>query len=238
MRSRRPASTDSTLVLFTADHGELLGERGLWYKMSFLEGSARVPADRARPGPRAPARRRAGLPARPRPHARRARGRAGRGGGLRGHEPRRRARAAPPPARPRRSASTSPRACTAPTVMIRRGRHKYVRCPGDPDLLYDLGGRSARAAQPRRASRPGQAVAAAFRAESERALGPRRARARACSRASANGTSWRARWRSGAYAPWDFQPFSDASLPVRAQRRRARRAAGPLAARGGPSTLR
>jgi choline-sulfatase len=26
----------------------------------------------------------------------------------------------------------------APLVMIRRGSHKYVRCPGDPDQLYDL----------------------------------------------------------------------------------------------------
>ncbi len=34
---------DRTTVLFCADHGEMLGERGLWYKMRFLEQSARVP---------------------------------------------------------------------------------------------------------------------------------------------------------------------------------------------------
>jgi len=32
-----------TLVIFTADHGDHLGERGLWYKMSFFEPSTRIP---------------------------------------------------------------------------------------------------------------------------------------------------------------------------------------------------
>ncbi len=34
---------ENTIVLFVSDHGDMLGERGLWFKMNFFEGSARVP---------------------------------------------------------------------------------------------------------------------------------------------------------------------------------------------------
>ncbi|NHN89024.1 choline-sulfatase [Acetobacter conturbans] len=34
---------DNTVVILLADHGEMLGERGMWYKMSFFEGSSHIP---------------------------------------------------------------------------------------------------------------------------------------------------------------------------------------------------
>ncbi|WVT74151.1 choline-sulfatase [Sinorhizobium chiapasense] len=46
----RTRMLDNTLILFCSDHGDMLGERGLWFKMNFFEGSARVPLMVAGPG--------------------------------------------------------------------------------------------------------------------------------------------------------------------------------------------
>lgn len=37
------ATRQRAIVLFVSDHGDMLGERGLWFKMCFYEGAARVP---------------------------------------------------------------------------------------------------------------------------------------------------------------------------------------------------
>ena len=41
---------DDTIVIATSDHGDMLGERGLWYKMNFYERAVRVPLIVAGPG--------------------------------------------------------------------------------------------------------------------------------------------------------------------------------------------
>jgi choline-sulfatase len=127
-----------TVVVVTADHGEMLGERGLWYKMSFFEGSARVPLIVTAPDRFAPRR-------------------VGRGVSLVDLVPTLAELAGV--AAPDRAEGTSlvpllrgdagagPDAVVGeylgegtvrPMVMVLRGRHKFVRCPGDPDQLYDL----------------------------------------------------------------------------------------------------
>ena len=41
---------DDTIVIVTSDHGDMLGERGLWYKMTFYDRAIRVPLIVAGPG--------------------------------------------------------------------------------------------------------------------------------------------------------------------------------------------
>jgi choline-sulfatase len=47
---------DDTLVVFAGDHGEMLGERGMWFKQTFYEWSVRVPLIVSQPGRYAPRR--------------------------------------------------------------------------------------------------------------------------------------------------------------------------------------
>ena len=46
---------DNTVTIVTADHGDMLGERGLWFKMSWFENSARMPMIVHAPKPLSPA---------------------------------------------------------------------------------------------------------------------------------------------------------------------------------------
>jgi len=137
---QRSGMADRTTVLFCADHGEMLGERGLWYKMSFFEQSARVPLIVRVPGA-GPGRvaepaslldvtptllELAGLPAEQGspPGAGVSLAAAVTGAG-------------PAPARPVVSEYHA-EGVTAPSAMVRDGRFKLIRSLEDPDLLFDL----------------------------------------------------------------------------------------------------
>jgi choline-sulfatase len=133
--------SEDTVVIVTSDHGEMLGERGFWYKMSFFEGSSRVPLIVHAPDRFTP-RRVSGavslvdiLPTLVEI------GRDGSGGlareidgqslvphltGAGGHD--------------EAFGEYLAEGAIAPIVMIRRGSHKFVSSPSDPDQLYDLAG--------------------------------------------------------------------------------------------------
>ncbi|MBV8446619.1 MAG: choline-sulfatase [Hyphomicrobiales bacterium] len=135
---RATGLSQESLVLVTSDHGEMLGERGFWYKMSFFENACRVPLLAHGPG-FAPRRVAAAvslvdiLPTLVE---------IGRDG-------------ASPPMLDLDGRSLVPHLAgssghdevlgeylaegsIAPIVMIRRGRYKFVFSPPDPDQLYDL----------------------------------------------------------------------------------------------------
>ena len=44
---------DNTVIVFTADHGDMLGERGMWYKFNPYQNSVRVPLVISAPGAKA-----------------------------------------------------------------------------------------------------------------------------------------------------------------------------------------
>jgi choline-sulfatase len=197
-----------TVVVFTADHGEMAGERGLWYKMSFLDGSARIPflwrgpgiVCQAMAGPvsqldLAPTL--AELAGAAPPEA----GFAGRSlvPALRGEG------TAGAPVLSEYLAE----GVTNPAVMVRNGRYKLIRCPGDPDLVYDLDADPrelrnlagdpphARAREELGAEAEGRWDLTALREQVLASQARRRLVASALAR--------------GAHTAWDHQPYFDAS---------------------------
>jgi len=52
----RSGLRDNTLVVFTSDHGEMMGERGMWFKQHFFEWASRVPLIASMPGKFTPSR--------------------------------------------------------------------------------------------------------------------------------------------------------------------------------------
>jgi choline-sulfatase len=209
---RQAALDANTVIVVLADHGDMLGERGLWYKMNFFEPACRIPLIVHSPGRFAP---------------RRVAGSAS----LLDLTPTFAALAydgAPPAyAAPLDGTNLLPalegggeppgevigeylaEGAIAPIVMIRRGRYKFVHSPADPDQLYDV------AADPdERTNLVPQsdhaAVVADFRAEVGQRW--RLAELHEAVRASQRRRHFvYAALREGRYTPWDFQPLRDAS---------------------------
>ena len=95
----------------------------------------------------------------------------------------------------------------APIVMIRRGRHKFIHCPADPDQLYDLSQdpdelRNLAGSDPQSAGQFRAQVSERWSLESLNAqvLASQRRRRLVASAL-----------RLGRRTPWDYQPTIDAS---------------------------
>lgn len=201
------ALADNTVVVFTADHGDMLGERGLWYKMNFFEGASRIPLIIAGPGIE---------PARVAEHV-----------SLLDVLPTLLdlAGAALPETAdgttlmPLLGGDREPdrsvlgeylgEGAVAPILMIRRGRHKFVFCEADPPQLYDLD------ADPHEllnlATDPASAeTVRSFEAEVHQRWDPKSLRESVVANQRARRTV-DAALRTGRHTSWDHQPTTDSS---------------------------
>jgi choline-sulfatase len=201
---------DNTIVVFTSDHGDMLGERGLWFKMSFFEGGARVPLLIAAPGwkPRGVAEPTSLLDVLPTVVELAGGSVAEIATPLDGQSLVPLASGAAISGR-RVLAEYAAEGAVAPIVMIREGTHKYIFCESDPPLLFDLANDpderanlAANASAAGSAERFATAVLerwdlAAFNTDVLASQARRRLVYEAL--------------RNGAYYPWDFQPLQKAS---------------------------
>jgi choline-sulfatase len=201
----------NTIVLVLADHGDMLGERGLWYKMNFFEPACRIPFIVWAPDRFAP-RRAAALgslvdvlptlcelvaPGRAPDYAAPLDGRS--------LVPVLNGRDAPAEV----IGEYLGEGAIAPIVMIRRGQHKFIHSPVDPDQLYDL-----RADPQEQCNLAGEAkyasVVADYRAEAARRWALPQLHREVLANQQRRHLVYGA-LREGRYVPWDFQPLRDAS---------------------------
>jgi choline-sulfatase len=205
---------EDTAVLFLSDHGDMLGERGLWYKMSFYEWSSRVPMILALPGgPKGQVVETPVSQVDVLPTLLRLGEEAGLGKApdpidpLAGHDLL--ARAEGGGSQPPVIVEYLGEGTGEPMLMIREGAWKYSCCPGDPEQLFDLAGDPLELNN--LAGDPAQATKVkAFRAKAAAHWDP------AAVKAAVLDSQHRRRVLSGAlrigkYHGWDWQPGRDAT---------------------------
>lgn len=204
---------EDTVVVFISDHGDMLGERGLWYKMTFFEWAERVPMIFHAPSRFAP--RRVAAPVSLVDLLPTLIDLATEGHGLAladtidGQSLYPVLTGAPPA--PDRSVLSEYLAegVAAPVFMIRRERYKYISGAPDTELLYDLAADPAElynlVAQPGHADR-----VAAFRAEVQHHWKVETLREQILASQRRRQLLDQA-LRQGQHRPWDFQPYQDAS---------------------------
>ena len=212
MSTLREGSLDrETIVLLLADHGDMLGERGLWFKMSFFEPACRIPLIVHAPGRYAP--RRVATPASlldllPTLRALATGGRtADYAAPIDGHSLLEALEGGSGP--PEVLGEYLAEGAIAPMIMLLRGRRKFVHCPADPDQLFDLeldaDERTNLAAAPASAADVSQ-----WRAEIQRRWDLPLIHAQVLASQRRRHFVYAA-LRQGRYRPWDFQPMRDAS---------------------------
>ena len=133
---------DNTAIVFTADHGDMLGERGMWYKFNPYQGAIRVPLFISTPGGKAGQRVSAncglvdllptlldlatgGKPPALADHCD-------------GHSLANWLHGTDAAWKDEALIEFTSEGVYAPAFILRKGHYKYVYCEGDPGMLFDM----------------------------------------------------------------------------------------------------